>query len=56
MIAETQSVGKRSAFTGLSLNDFSTEPKGRLQSKPFPGFNHSEDRSALENRSELLNI
>ena len=54
MIAETRNVGKRLAFTGLSLNGFSTGPKGRLRSIPFLGFNRSKDRVPLENLSVTL--
>ena len=54
MIAETRNVGKRLAFTGLSLNGFSTGPKGRLRNIPFLGFNRSRDRLPLENRSVSL--
>jgi hypothetical protein len=54
MIAETQNAGKPSAFTGLSLNDFSTDPKDRLRSIPFLGFNRSRARVPLENCSVTL--
>jgi hypothetical protein len=54
MIAETRNVGKRLAFTGLNLNDFSTGPKGRLRSMPCLGFNRSRDRLPLASHSETL--
>ena len=56
MIAETRNVGKLLAFTGLSLNGFSTGPKGRLRNIPFLGFNRSRDKVPLENLSATLNM